>query len=91
MSPKWRLTILGGGLALYLTGVGFLWGAVLSQHHKVLEYQREYLRTPVHPVLAGEESLNPLESPYRPTANGALEPKGCHGACVMAERLGFPP
>ncbi len=45
MIMGWRRAILGGGLGLYLTGVGFLGGMVLNQHAKAIHQRRNYLRT----------------------------------------------
>lgn len=88
MLTKWRLPMLGVGVWLgvwlYLGVVGVLWGAVLSQHQKVVEHWHTYLSVPEAPPLPAAESPNPLHSPRHPTT-GCLQPWAIPG------RLGSPP
>lgn len=43
MSTRGRMTILGGGLGLYLVGLGLLGVAILNQHDEALRKFRSYL------------------------------------------------
>ena len=58
MITEWRSTILGGGLALYLVGVGFLGATVVNQHDEVVRTFRSYLVAPELRAPARAEASN---------------------------------
>lgn len=66
MTTAWRSTIIGGGLALYFVGVGFLGAAVLTQHDEALRTFRSHLGDPELKAPAGPEASNaPWTGPIR--------------------------
>ncbi len=66
MTTRWRSTILGGGLGLYLVGLGCLTGAVLAQHDEAKNKFRSYLMRPEPDTPVGRESDDvPWTGPIR--------------------------
>jgi len=55
MIVGWRRAILGGGLGLYLAGVGFLGGMVLTEHAKAIHQRRSYLNEAMQQQSASPE------------------------------------
>lgn len=74
------MVIFGGGLGLYLLGLGVLGEMVLNQHDKAMQQRRTYLVTREPQALAERESSGALLSAQVRRVEGA--PTERHGSAA---------
>ena len=64
MITKWRVAIVGGGVGLYLVGLGVLGEMILNQHDKAMRQRRTYLMRLDQQAPAGLETSGALQSAH---------------------------